>query len=284
MRLYAEITKVDAVQNMVWGYASTAALDSQGEIISVKALADALDDYRAFSNIREMHQPSAVGVAKETTLDEKGLYVGAKIVDPLAWDKVAEGVYKGFSIGGCVTARDPLHKHIITGMKLTEISLVDRPANPEAVFDVFKTTMADDADDVGDDDMDDGDDDNGGGEDGEAMADAATLVQRMHDYAVALGAECDGDDEGKEAMHKHTHHAPSAAAAPLLRKLAHMSARLETMGKRLAELEATPAPAKGALRIVSKEEDNGAAPDRSAKDPLAAIKKAWQSPIHLMGR
>jgi HK97 family phage prohead protease len=138
MRFYWPIAKVDAEQRMVWGYASTEAEDDQGETVSREALAAALDDYMRFANIREMHQPSAVGVAKEATVDDKGLYLGAKIVDEDAWQKVVEGVYKGFSIGGRVTARDPGDRRLITALRLTEISVVDRPANPEAMFDCWK--------------------------------------------------------------------------------------------------------------------------------------------------
>src|SRR5205085_7326327 len=138
MRFYWPIAKVDAEQRMVWGYASTEAEDDQGETVSRDALAAALDDYMRFANIREMHQPSAIGVAKEAAVDDKGLYLGAKIVDGDAWHKVVEGVYKGFSIGGRVTARDPGDRRLITALHLTEISVVDRPANPEAVFDCWK--------------------------------------------------------------------------------------------------------------------------------------------------
>jgi HK97 family phage prohead protease len=138
MRFYWPIAKVDAEQRMVWGYASTEAEDDQGETVTREALAAALDDYMRFANIREMHQPSAVGVATEAAVDDKGLYLGAKIVDNDAWQKVAEGVYKGFSIGGKVTARDSADRRLITALRLTEISVVDRPANPEAVFDCWK--------------------------------------------------------------------------------------------------------------------------------------------------
>src|SRR5690349_11373522 len=138
MRFYWPIAKVDAEQHMVWGYASTEAEDDQGETVSREALAAALEDYMRFANIREMHQPSAVGVATEAAVDDKGLYLGARIVDDDAWQKVAAGVYKGFSIGGRVTARDAADRRLITGLRLTEISVVDRPANPEAVFDCWK--------------------------------------------------------------------------------------------------------------------------------------------------
>jgi len=138
MRFYAPIAKVDAEQRMVWGYASTDAEDDQGETITRGALAAALGDYLKFANIREMHQMSAVGVAEEAGIDDKGLYIGARIVDPRAWDKVTSGVYKGFSVGGKVKARAPADRNVITALSLTEISLVDRPANPEAVFDCWK--------------------------------------------------------------------------------------------------------------------------------------------------
>jgi phage head maturation protease len=142
MRFYWPIAKVDREQRMVWGYASTEAEDDQGEVIRREALEAALADYMRFANIREMHQPSAVGIATEAAVDDRGLYLGARIVDAEAWRKVTEGVYKGFSIGGRVTARDPGDRKIITGLSLTEISVVDRPANPEAVFDCWKAASS----------------------------------------------------------------------------------------------------------------------------------------------
>ena len=142
MKIYLPIAKVDTERREVWGYASTEARDDQGEIIKRDALVAALGDYMKFANIREMHQLSAVGVAKEAAVDDRGLYVGAKIVDDHAWQKVVEGVYKGYSIGGRITQRDPSDSKTITGLVLNEISLVDRPANPEAVFDYWKAAGA----------------------------------------------------------------------------------------------------------------------------------------------
>lgn len=138
VRGYFEITKLDKKQRMVFGYASTASKDADGEIVTIDALKGAMPDYMKFGNIREMHQLSAVGVAKSADIDEKGMYIGAKIVDNAAWEKVLEGVYKGFSIGGSSTSRDPTNSKIITGLDLIEISLVDRPANPEALIEVVK--------------------------------------------------------------------------------------------------------------------------------------------------
>ncbi len=139
LQLYWPITKIDSDERLVYGYASTEATDSQGEIVRKEALEAALPAYMRFANIREMHLPSAVGVAKEAKVDGTGLWLKAKIIDDDAWRKVKEGVYKGFSIGGAVTGRDGGNPQIVTGVDLTEISLVDRPANPDAVFALWKS-------------------------------------------------------------------------------------------------------------------------------------------------
>lgn len=138
LNVFAEISKIDEEQRMVYGYASTEALDHQGERVAKEAIERALPDYMKFGNIREMHSDSAVGVAEEATIDNKGLYIAAKVVDDNAWKKVKEKVYKGFSIGG---KRISKVADTITKLKLTEISLVDRPANPEATFDLYKADV-----------------------------------------------------------------------------------------------------------------------------------------------
>jgi HK97 family phage prohead protease len=142
MKLYLPIAKVDAVQRLVYGYASTEARDDQGEIVKREALQEALGDYMRFGNIREMHQLSAVGKAKDAAIDDKGLYLGAKVVDDRAWEKVKEGVYNGFSIGGKVLERAAGDPKTINKLRLDEISLVDRPANPETVFDCWKRSAS----------------------------------------------------------------------------------------------------------------------------------------------
>jgi phage head maturation protease len=144
MRLFASITKTDDEQRMVYGYASTEALDTQGEIVRKEAIEEALPEYMKFGNVREMHKASAVGVAKEASIDGKGLYLAAKVVDDAAWAKVKEGVYKGFSIGGKALSK---LDNVISKLRLSEISLVDRPANPEAVFDVWKNDQPNPPDD-----------------------------------------------------------------------------------------------------------------------------------------
>lgn len=144
VEFFAEITKVDEEHRTVYGYASTDCRDRQGEIVTKEAIRKALPDYMLWKNVREMHQPSAVGTAIEAQMDGKGLWFGAHVADDRAWAKCKpakpgmEPVYKGFSIGGRVTERDALDKTVVTGVMITEISLVDRPANPQAVFELVK--------------------------------------------------------------------------------------------------------------------------------------------------
>lgn len=135
LNFFMPIAKKDDAQRMVWGYASTPTLDLDNEIVTIDAIKAALPDYMEWANIREMHQPSAVGVAKEANIDTKGLYLGARITDEEAWQKVLDGVYKGFSIGGKILEK--VGKEI-RALSLIEISLVDRPANPDARIDAFK--------------------------------------------------------------------------------------------------------------------------------------------------
>lgn len=135
---YVPIAKVDEEQRMVYGFASTPDLDSDGEIIALDGLKKALPNYLQFPTLREMHQPKVAGTVKNAEIKngtEKGLYIGAKVVADDAWNLVKEGVYRAFSIGGNVLTKVD---NVITSLELVEISLVDVPANKNAKIDVWK--------------------------------------------------------------------------------------------------------------------------------------------------
>lgn len=155
LRQFAAISKTEPQEDgtlKVWGYASSGAVDSDGETITPDAMKAALPDYMKFGAVREMHGANkAAGTAIEASVEADGrTFFGAHIVDAEAVLKVTTGVYKGFSIGGKVTSRDDLKKTTITGIKLIEVSLVDRPANPEAVITIMKAdrTPEDDLDEI----------------------------------------------------------------------------------------------------------------------------------------
>jgi hypothetical protein len=142
-RIYCDISKVEDNEDgtiTVTGVASSGAVDSDGETVTSEAMKNAIPDYMKFGAVREMHQPSAAGTAVACNVDDATgkTNFSALVVDDAAIKKVRTGVYKGFSIGGKVTERDPKDKRIIKGLDLIEISLVDRPANPEALLTMYK--------------------------------------------------------------------------------------------------------------------------------------------------
>ncbi len=149
MRLYGAIQKVEPQDDgtvRVYGIATSEALDEQGEIVRADAIRAAIPDYMRFPALREMHQLSAAGSTLEAEVCEDGTTrIVAHVVDPVAVAKVRNQVYRGFSIGGRVTQREAGNPNTITGLVLNEISLVDRPANPEAIFDCWKAAMPPDA-------------------------------------------------------------------------------------------------------------------------------------------
>jgi phage head maturation protease len=132
---FGKVEKNDDGSRTISGYASTPTLDLDGEIVSLKAIKKALPSYMEWRNIRQMHQPHPVGTAKEANVDGTGLFLTARIVEPTCCKLIDEEVLKGFSIGGKKLAKQG---NTITDIDLVEISVVDRPANPDCRFAVAK--------------------------------------------------------------------------------------------------------------------------------------------------
>jgi len=149
MRLYGEFTKVEEKPDgtiLVSGIASSESVDTAGETVLASAMRSALPDYLKFPAVREQHDPTkAAGTALSVEVADDGMtYLEALIVDPIAIAKVKAKVYRGFSIGGNVPpgGRDPANPKTIRALNLTEVSLVDRPANPDAVLQLVKLDAA----------------------------------------------------------------------------------------------------------------------------------------------
>ena len=146
VRLSMPLTKVDEGRRIVSGFASLDNLDKQDDIVTTEASMEAFAKFRG--NIREMHQPSAVGKMisfkeekyfdAETKKFYKGVFVSAYISKGAqdAWEKVLDGTYTGFSIGGRMNKWDDAYDEksdkpirVIKEYDLIELSLVDSPAN-----------------------------------------------------------------------------------------------------------------------------------------------------------
>ena len=146
VRLSMPLTKVDEGRRIVSGFASLDNLDKQDDIVTTEASMEAFAKFRG--NIREMHQPSAIGkmvsFKEEKYFDPeskkfyKGVFVSAYISKGAqdAWEKVLDGTYTGFSIGGRMNKWDDAYDEdleksirVIKEYDLIELSLVDSPAN-----------------------------------------------------------------------------------------------------------------------------------------------------------
>jgi hypothetical protein len=143
IHFYAPLQKIEKNDDgtlRVHGIASTESVDSDGEVITSDAMEEALPDFfkHGTGALREMHQPIAAGTVDEAEVDGGVTRIVATIVDAEAVKKVELGVYKGFSIGGRVKERDAKNRKVVTKITLAEISLVDRPSNPDAVLSIFK--------------------------------------------------------------------------------------------------------------------------------------------------
>lgn len=297
-KLYAEIAKMEAQDDgtvKVWGYASSEAVDSDGEIIAAEAMKAAIPDYMKFGAVREMHGSNAAGTAIEINVEDDGrTFFGAHIVDPVAVTKVKTGVYKGFSIGGSVTARDELNKSQITGLKLTEISLVDRPANPDAVFTCYKADKPKDEEEA---DKDDKPSDKSAEEEGDKPKDGdkkpeaeekddkddkedeteksasvdlseseiailkAVLAKAEKQEAVTKADE--PIDESVSKSDKSDDLAKAEMADALEKAQDALKKSNDALAKAQAEIESLKkqaAPPKGSTKAISKAEDNGEDP------------------------
>jgi len=161
MRLSMPLAKVDEENRLVSGFATLDNVDSQGDIVLAEASAQAFA--RARGNLREMHQPIAVGKVVDFREEEyydsedqkfyRGIYVTAYVSTGASstWEKVLDGTLTGFSIGGAI--KDASNEFVkdanggegavirfIKDYDLVELSLVDNPANQLA--NVFSITKA----------------------------------------------------------------------------------------------------------------------------------------------
>lgn len=156
VRLSMPLSKVDRENRMVHGFASLDNVDSHDDVVEASATLKAFGRFRG--NIREMHQPIAVGKMVDFREEEfydakdnkmyRGAFVSAYVSKGAqdTWEKVLDGTLTGFSIGGSILdsttefnkdAGKPVRR--ITDYELIELSLVDNPANQLAnIFAIEK--------------------------------------------------------------------------------------------------------------------------------------------------
>jgi hypothetical protein len=146
LHLSVPFTKVNKEKRTVSGFATLDNVDQTGDVVTADASLKAFENFRG--NLREMHQPLAVGKVvsfkPETYYDQdtKKFYNGVYVTSYISkgaqdtWEKVLDGTLTGFSIGGKIKDSDnEVNKatgqqvRFIKDYDLLELSIVDSPAN-----------------------------------------------------------------------------------------------------------------------------------------------------------
>lgn len=155
---FVPILKVNAANREVYGVMAEEAHDKSGETFDyatslpyVKAWSqDAMQRTEkadlpvSFGNVRAQHGKVAAGKLTSISFDDasKTIPVIAKIVDDNEWEKVQQGVYTGFSIGGSYVKRWADGATIRYTAKPSEVSIVDNPCMYGATFSMVKADGA----------------------------------------------------------------------------------------------------------------------------------------------
>jgi HK97 family phage prohead protease len=148
---------------MIGGYASIEIVDKQNDLITLKALKEAVNKYMEnpkFRNVMTNHSNVQVGeVVKsyrdktgklyKTEVDDVGFFVVIKLRDDIEKAKeINRGIRKGslrsFSIGGqAIQKVKKSHPELgqyneISKLELHEVTICEKGINPEAKFDILK--------------------------------------------------------------------------------------------------------------------------------------------------
>jgi HK97 family phage prohead protease len=148
---------------MIGGYASIEIVDKQNDLITLKALNEAVNKYMEnakFRNVMTNHSNVQVGeVVKsyrdkngklwKTEVDDVGFFVVIKLRDDIEKAKeINRGIRKGslrsFSIGGqAIHKVKKSHPELgqyneISKLELHEVTICEKGINPEAKFDILK--------------------------------------------------------------------------------------------------------------------------------------------------
>lgn len=175
--LTVPLTKVNTKKRTVEGFATLNNVDEVGDLVDPEASMEAFAKW--YGNIREMHQKKAVGKAidfypqeyvdEETGETYEGIWVKARISKGAedTWQKVLDGTLCAFSIGGATLEKQREMAKDLDGntrqvwrimkYRLTELSLVDSPANRLATIALAKSidggdgiNFSEELDDLGD--------------------------------------------------------------------------------------------------------------------------------------
>ena len=153
---------------VIGGYASIEIVDKQNDLITLKALEEAVNKYMTtpkYRNVMSNHSNVQVGDVIEkyrdkngnlhqTQVDDVGFYVVIKLRDDIEKAKeiqrgIRKGTLRSFSIGGQALSKrqktsDELGQYNeIDKLELHEVTICEKGINPEAKFDILKEEKSD---------------------------------------------------------------------------------------------------------------------------------------------
>ncbi len=157
MKFFFPLLKADEKKREIYGVAAIEEPDSADEIMDYEKSKPYFEAWiasvkkaskgKSFGNVRDSHTSKAVGKIIDIAFDDakKAVLVKVKVVDDNAWEKILEGVFTGFSIGGKYIKKwvDKVNEKLTRYIAdVTELSLVDRPAMAGATFEMVKADGA----------------------------------------------------------------------------------------------------------------------------------------------
>lgn len=153
-RVFVPLTKVDEEQRLVYGRITAEEQDQAGETMDYTKSKPNFEKWSndiheasgglSKGNVRVMHGLAVAGKLTELEFDDdaQSIEVCAKIVDDSEWNKVLEGCYTGFSVGGRYGKKWSEKDGDVTLKKFeaipNEVSIVDNPCVKSATFSLIK--------------------------------------------------------------------------------------------------------------------------------------------------
>ena len=129
----------------MWGPATTDDVDTDRQIVDPEFASRGLSKWLATGgNIREMHQPKAIGLGVELIRKDNQHWLRSRIVEPTAVKLAEEKVLRAYSVGIANAKIDYAKNQKARGGTIVdgdfvEVSLVDRPANAACKVDIVKS-------------------------------------------------------------------------------------------------------------------------------------------------
>jgi len=136
---------------IIEGPVSSSSVDRDGDIVDPNAVMAAWPSYKKNPIIRFNHGREGIGVMTEVKMGEDAdgnpMPIGKALIDgdeKSIVNKIKKGIYRSFSIGFRVEAKEAVKDGDVTRLKFTKIdwvetSVVDIPSNRNAIFSVVKT-------------------------------------------------------------------------------------------------------------------------------------------------